>query len=512
LYLSIPPIRNAYVHFAYVHCVAGPSSRVIAFARQIREATMRMGRRSVLQALAAAAAMPSAGQSAPAKPSKSSSRDRILIKGGYVVTLDDGIGELPVGDVLIDGPTIAAIGKDLRAGDAEIIDAREKLVLPGLIDTHRHTWETVTRSLISEGDLAVYIKLFFQTLGPHYRVEDVYVGNLLGALGALSTGITTLLDWSHIINTPAHADAAIRGLADSGIRGVFAYGNSAVPGSDTPEANARRVADIKRVQKQYFASDDQLLTMAIAPRDAAADIRLARELGLRVTIHVIKAGAVAELNAAGLLGPDITYVHTVGLESTDEEYRMIADHGGTISTSSATEMMSGHGFPSAQRWLRYGLRPSFSVDNETRMPSDLFAQMRALIIADHQLESDRVRREGGRPKLIPIRDVLGFATIEGARATGLERKTGSLSLGKRADVILADLDDITLIPNTDPVASFVLRAQPANVSWVLVDGKVKKRAGKLVGVDYPKLRRLVAESHAHIMGLVNAAGFDIRKG
>src|ERR1700677_3830945 len=129
--------------------------------------------------------------------------------------------------------------------------------------------------------------------------------------------------------------------------------------------------------------------------------------------------------------------------------------------------------------------------------------MRALIIPDHQLEVDHARREGGRPTLIPVRDVLEFATIEGARATGLDRKTGTLSIGKRADVIVVDLDDITLIPNTDPVASFVLRAQPANVSWVLVDGKVRKRAGKLVGVDYPKVRRLVEESHAYLMGLFN---------
>jgi len=471
---------------------------------------MRVGRRALIQGLAAASALSSL--TGPGATKTAAPHRKILIEGGHVATLDNSIGELPGGDVLIDGATIAAIGKDVQASDAEIIDARGKLVLPGLIDTHRHTWETVTRSLISEGDLAVYIKLFFGTLGPHYRPDDVYIGNLLGSLGALSTGITTMLDWSHVMNTPAHADAAIRGLASSGIRGVFAYGASAVPGSDTPDATARRAADIRRVQKQYFASDDQLLTLAVAAREPVADIKLARELGLRITLHVTKAGTVAALNAAGLLGPDITYVHTVGLESTDEELQMIADHGGTISTSSATEMMSGHGFPSAQRWLRHGLRPSFSVDNETRVPSDLLAQMRALIIADHQLETDRVRREGGRPTLIPIRDVLEFATIEGARATGLDRKTGTLSVGKRADVIVVDLDDITLIPNTDPVASFVLRAQPANVSWVVVDGRVKKRAGKLVGVDYAKVRRLVEESHAYLMGLFNAAGLDIRKG
>ena len=191
---------------------------------------------------------------------------------------------------------------------------------------------------------------------------------------------------------------------------------------------------------------------------------------------------------------------------------MLGEHGGTLSTSSATEMMSGHGFPSVQRWLRYGLRPSLSVDNETRMPADLFAQMRALVISDHQLEADRVRREGGRPVLVPVRDVLEFATIQGARTVGLDHKVGTLSVGKRADLILVDLDDLSLIPATDPVATLVLRAQPANVSWVLVDGKVRKRDGKLVDVDLARIRELVEESHRYIMGLIEAAGFDIHHG
>src|ERR1700735_3395837 len=132
---------------------------------------------------------------------------------------------------------------------------------------------------------------------------------------------------------------------------------------------------------------------------------------------------------------------------------MMAAHGGSISTSSGTEMMSGHGFPSAQRWLKFGLRPSFSVDNETRMPSDLFAQMRALVMSDHMLETERVRKEGGRPTLIPIREVLAFATVEGARAPGLDKMVGTLTPGKRADITVVDLDDIVLIPATDPVAT-----------------------------------------------------------
>ena len=481
---------------------------------------MTIARRSLLRGLAATAVLPGVIDTAAAQDSatrRSHAKRRTLLKGGYVVTMDATIGELPSGDVLIEDGMIAQVAPLIRAADAEIVDARQKLVMPGLIDTHRHTWETLTRSWISEGDLAVYMKIITGTLGPRYRPEDVYIGNLLGAIGAINSGITTMLDWSHIMNSPAHADAAVHGLADSGMRAIFAYGYSAVPGwNKAPDAEAARAADLKRVQQRYFRRDHGLLSLAVAARSdvpgTIADIRLARSLGLRTTMHVTRAGIVTSLNEAGVLGPDLTHVHTIGIETTDDEYRLIAQSGGTISTSSATEMMSGHGYPSAQRWLKFGLRPSFSVDNETRMPSDLFAQMRALVLSDHMLETERVRKEGGRPVLIPIRDILSFATVEGARATGLDKTTGSLTPGKRSDIAVVDLDDIVLIPSMDPVATVVLRAHPGNVSWVFVDGFAVKRAGKLVGVDQKRVRRLVAASNTYLMGLMHEAGMGIRHG
>jgi 5-methylthioadenosine/S-adenosylhomocysteine deaminase len=481
---------------------------------------MDVERRGLLKGLAALGGASVLAKNADAQAPGSMPRTpngQTLIKGGYVASLDPTIGEIDGADVLIEGSTIVDVGRNIRAPNAEIVDAREKFVMPGLIDTHRHTWETLTRSWISEGDLAVYIKVINGVLGARFRPEDVYIGNLLGALGAVNSGITTMLDWSHIMNSPAHADAAIRGLADSGIRGVFAYGDSKIPNADKlPGTEEARAADIRRVHKQYFQSDDQLLSFAVAGNSKAekaiADIRLARELGLRTTMHVLYAGMVATLEKAGMLGPDLTFIHAVGSEATDDEYRMIAAHGGSISTSSGTEMMSGHGYPSAQRWLAHGLRPSFSVDNETRMPTDLFAQMRALVLSDHMLEIDRVRGTSVRPVLIPVRDILEFATLQGARATGLDSKVGTLTPGKRADIILVDLDDIGLIPSADPVASVVLRAHAGNVSWVFIDGKAKKRDGKLVDVDLADLRKLVDSSHDYLLGLAREAGVDIRRG
>lgn len=476
-------------------------------------------RRSLLQGMAAAAsAWPllesvSAAQAQPAAAGR-----KLLIKGGYVVSCDKAVGELKNGDVLIDGGRIAAVGVDLPAADADVIDATNKLVLPGLIDTHRHTWETQLRSMIPEGDFFVYLKIILQTVAPRYRPDDVYIGNLFGALGAINSGITTMLDWSHIMLTPEHADAAVKGLADSGIRGVFAHGDPVAPFADwwSPKSELRHPADARRVRKQYFNSDDGLLTMALALRgpeysswDASVDdLKLARELGVPITIHMgvpgAKPGAVKALYEAKLLGADITHVHT--LRCTEEELQMIGDSGGTVSTSSATEIMSGHGFPSLQRWLRHGIRPAISIDNETRMPTDLFTQMRALLMTDRLLETQRVIKEGGKPILTPVRDILELATIEGARTLGLARKTGSLTPGKRADIIMINLDDLNVTPVNDAVSSAVTICNASNVSWVLIDGEIKKRDGKLVGVDLERAKRLLASSHAHLTSGLDQSG------
>ena len=477
------------------------------------------GRRALLQGIAAAASAWPLMQAMPAAHAQPVSTGRkLLLKGGYVVSCDKTIGELKSGDVLINGGRIEAVGANLPGADADVIDATNKLVLPGLIDTHRHTWETQLRSMIPEGDFFVYLKVILQTVAPRYRPDDVYIGNLFGSLGAINSGITTMLDWSHIMLTPEHADAAVKGLADSGIRGVFAHGDPVAPFADwwSPKSELRHPSDARRVRKQYFNSDDKLITMALALRGpeysswdtSVDDLKLARDLGVPITIHMgvpgAKPGAVKALYEAKLLGPDITHVHT--LRCSDEELQMIGDSGGSVSTSAATEIMSGHGFPSLQRWLRHGIRPSISIDNETRMPTDLLTQMRALLTMDRLLETQRVIKEGGKPILTPVRDILELATVQGARTLGLERKTGSLTPGKRADIIMINLDDLNVMPANDPVSSAVTISNPGNVSWVLIDGQIKKRDGKLVGVDLERARRLLADSHAYLTRGLDQSG------
>jgi 5-methylthioadenosine/S-adenosylhomocysteine deaminase len=463
---------------------------------------MRLNRRAVLAGLSAAGlsgfvSTPKFAFAADSLPGQT--RSRILIKGGHVLTLDNSLGDIAGADVLIEGSTIAAVGRNIDATDAEIVDATGMVVMPGFIDSHRHTWQTALRSYMAQGN---YYEIVLTTLGPLYRPEDVYIGNLLGATGALNSGITTMLDWSHIINSPAHADAAVKGLAESGIRGVFAHGVAQVGRSAgaTGQPNSQKHSeDIRRVQKDYFKTDDQLLTLALASggpefssiEETVKDVALARELGIRLTTHVgviATVHAVTKMKDAGLLGPDIIYVHATSC--TDDEIKMIADSGGSLSSSPLNEKL-----PVLDTWLRHGLRPSLSLDTETRAPSDLFTQMRALLW--HEWNALRTRPGEVQGK---YRDILEFATIQGARATGLERKTGSLVVGKRADVILIDRNDISMIPWTgDPAASVVLTGQPENVKWVLVDGRVRKRDGALVGVDVVKLQTLTQASRDYLI-------------
>jgi cytosine/adenosine deaminase-related metal-dependent hydrolase len=462
---------------------------------------MKIDRRTVLQSLAASATLASpvagalAADTATLRPGR-----KILIKGGYVATVDKSLGEIAGGDMLIDKGAIVQVGKNIHVTDAEIVDARNMLVMPGFIDTHRHTWSTILRGMIPDGDFPIYMKVIDEEMGQHYRVGDVYAGDLLGGVSAINDGITTILDWSHIMNTPDHADGAVRGLPDSGVRSVFSPGIPITPMKlNTPDY----VADI---QKKYFSGSHPLMTLGISARSAdaktfdgcVADIAMARKLGVRVTMHVgvttAKIRGITKLNDKNLLGPDVTYVHPTGI--SDDEFKMISATNGTLSSAPVAEMLSQGTFPDVQKWLSFGLRPSLSSDNETRIPSDMFTQLRALMMSDRGQEIARAGKEGRKANLLPLREVISFATLDGAHAIGLDKQIGSITVGKRADIILIDLTDIQLIPvNGDPVATGLTQGRPSDVSWVFVDGQVKKRNGKLVNIDIAHVRKVVQASH-----------------
>jgi cytosine/adenosine deaminase-related metal-dependent hydrolase len=233
---------------------------------------MRLNRRAILAGIAA---VPLSGVAVPklafaADPVPAQSRSRILIKGGHILTLDRTLGDISGADVLIEGSTIAAVGRNIDATDAEIVDASGMIVMPGFIDSHRHTWQTALRAYVAQSN---YYEIVLTTLGPLYRPEDVYIGNLLGATGALNSGITTMLDWSHIINSPAHADAAVKGLADSGIRGIFAHGVAQVGRS---LGRCHRPAQFTEAFRRHQARSKRIFPDGRSVADARHGFRRAR--------------------------------------------------------------------------------------------------------------------------------------------------------------------------------------------------------------------------------------------
>jgi 5-methylthioadenosine/S-adenosylhomocysteine deaminase len=445
--------------------------------------------------------------------------DRTLIKGGTVITVDPALGDFfPTGDVLIEDGAIVEVARNIDAEDAEVIDATDCLVLPGLVDTHRHTWQALFRNIGSDWTLAHYFTGLHGTMSQLYRPEDTYAGNLIGTLEALDSGITTLLDWSHNLNTPAHSDAALDALVESGSRVVFGHGAgfahwAPVSALDHP------ADDVRRLREGRLSSDDGLVTLCLAPRGnqfatlevTQRDYALADELGIRISCHAGdgewgKGRPIAQLHEHGLLGPTQTYVHCNSL--ADDELKMMADSGCTASCSPDIELQMGHGWPATGRLLDAGIRPSLSIDVCCSNGGHLFGTMRATIGTERGFDNERARERGEASvdaMELTCRDVLEFATIEGARACGLDGKIGSLTPGKRADVILVRADSFGMTPMNNPVGAFVYNAHPGLVDTILVDGKIVKRDGRLVGVDAARVRRLAIESRDDILRRADGA-------
>jgi cytosine/adenosine deaminase-related metal-dependent hydrolase len=434
---------------------------------------------------------------------------RTLIRGGTVLSLDPELGDLENGDVLVEGDRIVAVGPNLSNGEVEVIDASGMIVMPGFVDSHRHIWEGLLRNIGTDVPLegrTSYISFVLHKLAPAFRPEDAYAGNLVSALGAIDAGITTLLDWSHIQGSPAHTDAVIQALKDSGLRAVFAYG---FPWWGKWEE--RQPSWFVRAATEYFSTKDQKLTLALAaPGPEFTDFevtrdhwKLAREADARITTHVGvgsygQDGKVQEFGEAGLLGPDTTYIHCTTLNDT--EIQMIVDTGGTVSLASPVEMMMGHGMPPIQKFLDRGLRPSLSVDVETNVPADMFNQMRAVLSVQRAMATE----QGRTP--VSTREVLAYATIEGARANGLDAKIGTLTPGKQADLILLRTDRINVTPMNDPATAVVAGMDTGNVDTVMIGGRLMKRHGELLHVDWPAVRRMAAESRDHVIA---RSGFKV---
>jgi len=436
---------------------------------------------------------------------------RTLIRGGYVMSMDPEVGNFAPGDVLLEGSRIVQVGRNLSAAGAAVMDAGGMVVMPGFVDTHHHQFETALRSFLADGVLLPdgrpetvynYYQSILQNLSLVYRPQDVYVNELFGSLSQIDAGVTTVMDVSQIHHSPEHSDAAIQALRDAGRRAVFGY-------FEGWGERARYPQDARRIRSQYFSSDDQLLTMVMGGEiylpgyEAAWEI--GRELGLPVALHVVGTFGMQPtfdmLGAAGKFGPDNIFIHMTGM--SDDGWRYTADAGAHVSLAVPIEMQMRHGTPPAQKVLDLGMQPSLSTDVECTMTADMFTQMRAVMTLQRMFANEKALRGEPYPKLLTSYDALRFATIEGAKGLKLAAKTGSLTPGKEADIVLLDATAVNVAPLNHVPGAVVTLMERHNVSAVFVAGKLRKWRGELVGVDLHKLRRDLEASRDY---LFQAAG------
>ena len=426
---------------------------------------------------------------------------RTLVRGGHILSMDPEIGILPQGDVLIEDGLIAQIGPSIPVTDVEVIDATGHIVAPGLIDTHRHTWQALLRGLATDWSTTEYLVHVRFGISRAYQPSDIKLANTLGAFDALNGGVTTILDYSHSINTPDHADAAVEGLRDAGIRAVFGYGFfESSPGSPIyfPDT-AARIKDLNRVADTYFSSNDALITLGVSLTEPVsvpfsttrAEIEEARSLGaVMVThtgsIHSLPNG-VRELDAGGLLGPDMVHVHCTALN--DEEWAIIARTGGKVSIAVEPELNSGMGRPPFTACERHGIKPTLSCDSVCSTPGDMLSQLRFALGFKRWENNEAANLAGRDPASLSITaaDALRWSTVNAAEAVGLGDRIGSLSPGKQADLIIVGGAALNQHPRINAAGTLLAHTTAAEVRHVLVGGKVVKRDGVLLSAQLPTL-------------------------
>ena len=428
---------------------------------------------------------------------------RILLKGGTIISMDPQIGNLATGDALIEGKTIVAIGPNLTARGAQIIDAANMILVPGFVDCHRHSWEGQLRRINPNAPtLAEYSNATHLSFATKYRPQDMYAGNLITAIGCIDAGITTIIDNSHNARSAAHSDAAVEALIDSGIRAVHASG--------APQAgdwDRQWPQDLARLKGKFFASDDQLVTLRMFSPPSRENWTLARGLSLRITTEFQGPQAATLLDALWqdkLVGPDNTFNHCGALP--ERTWQILRESGATINVCPRSDAQYGlgEGIAAYQHALDHGIKPGFSVDNETSYSTDMFSEMHmAFLMQRAVLQNRRFRGESNLPEPVSVRDVLECATINGANCAGLARKIGTLAPGKEADIVMIRADDINLYPSNNALGSVVQAADRSNVDSVMIGGRFRKRRGQIVGLDMTKLKRIVEESRRYLFAAIN---------
>jgi cytosine/adenosine deaminase-related metal-dependent hydrolase len=450
-------------------------------------------------------------------------RDRVLLRGGTILTMDPAIGTLQVGDVLIEEGRIIAVAPKVAADDAEIIDAHGHIVAPGMIDTHRHTWQTQLRALCADWTLADYLFGIRFAISPTYQPGDVFLGNRLGAIDALNSGVTTVLDFSHCNNTPDHADAAVAGLRDAGIRAIFGYGFFESSPLAPPHfaEHAQRIEDFHRIADGEFSSANGLVTLGAALTEPGilplaatrGEVSAARARGAVVVTHTgcvwsLPSG-IAELDAAGLIGPEQVHVHCNALN--DREWEILARRGAKLSISVETELNMGMGRPVFATAMRHGIKPTLSCDIISLNSGDLFSQLRLGVAFIRWADTEALNLAGGDPEAVSVTalDALQWVTTNAAEAVGLNDRIGTLTPGKQADVIVVGGPGISQHPRLDPAGTLIFQTSPDDVRDVMVGGRFAKRDHQMSGVDMVRLAADAETSAADVLDRVRSNGVQL---
>jgi 5-methylthioadenosine/S-adenosylhomocysteine deaminase len=409
---------------------------------------------------------------------------KTLLRGGVVLTLGARTSNHLEADVLLEDGKVAEVGRGLRARDAEQFDASDCIVMPGFVDAHRHLWKSLFRNL---GDAAVDDS----TLAGHYRPDDVYAATLIGLLGSAEAGTTTVVDWYDAPLEDAHIDAALQAHFDSGLRTVFALsGGRQAAGDLSPR--------LSRLVERAGAGKT---TIAYGAPDTSSDgWTAARTSGLRIHAHIgttpDEADAGSRLAEGGSLGADVTLVHCTYLD--DSSLAAISSSGARVVICPSAEMAGGLGYPPIQRFVDQEIRLGLGVDDERLAPGDIFAQMRAVISIQHAAHFDlKLAGKSGLPSLMTTREVLRFATLDGARAVGLESAIGSIEVGKQADVIVLRADRPNIWPINDAIGAVVWGMDTSNIDSVFVAGEPLVRGGTSVA-DTSQARRLATAAQQHV--------------
>jgi 5-methylthioadenosine/S-adenosylhomocysteine deaminase len=423
---------------------------------------------------------------------------RTLFKGGTIVTMDAKVPNLATGDVLVEGDRIVAVGANIRADGAEVIDAAGNIVLPGLIDAHHHAWLGVMRRLMPDvDDLFAYIDVVAEKLGAHYRPIDMYVSTKLTAIASLDAGITTIIDACHSSRSPEHSDAALESLESAGIRALHMVGAA----MDRQATAEHLPGDLERLALNWNTTNS-LVRVGLFGQLKLDWWKVARRLNMQILSEFI--GDLAKLGPQfaepGILGPHNIFNHCTRVP--EETWRLFADAGVNITVNPRSDALFGfddEGF-AYQKAIDHGMKPALGIDLDTAFGSDMFGEMHALFGQQRAaMRYRRFRGEAGTPAPIQVDDVLRAATVNGASAAALETSIGTLTPGKQADIIMVRTNGVGVFPVTNAIGTIVQAVERSDVDTVMVAGALRKRSGKLIGVDIEKLSAEASASRDYLL-------------